>query len=59
MRDILHSLLTRILAGQPCWRATRAKVVKLYAFPLSNAKNVVATGKMLYGEASPVIMVKS
>jgi hypothetical protein len=56
---ILHLSLTGIRRGLTRWRATQAIVVNLYTFSLSYAKNVLATVKMLSGEAPPVIMVKS
>jgi hypothetical protein len=56
---ISHAWLTWIRAGLWSWRATRANVAILYVFSLSCAKYVVATGKMLYGEAPPAIMLKS
>jgi hypothetical protein len=56
---ISHALLTWIRAGLRSWRATRANVANLYVFSLSCAKYVVATGKMLYGDPPPTIMVKS
>jgi hypothetical protein len=54
-----HFVWGRIRAGEPRWCVTRANVVNRYAFSLSCAKYVVVTGKMLYEEAPPTVMVKS
>jgi hypothetical protein len=55
---ISHVLLTWIRAELRSWRATRTKMANLYAFSLSCAKNVPASGKMLFAEAPPTVMVK-
>ena len=51
--------LTRIRARQWTWCATRAKVVNMYRFSLSVAKNVAPNLKMLSQESPLVIIVKS
>ena len=58
-RSFYIGVLTRIRAGQRTWRATRAKVVNVYRFSLSDAKNIAPNLKMLSQESPIVIMVKN
>ena len=53
-RSFYIGLLTQIQEGQLTWRATRAKVINMYRFSLSDAKNIVPNLKMLL---SPLVII--
>ena len=46
-RSFYIDLLTRIRVGQRSWRATHVKVINVYRFSLSNAKNIAPNLELL------------
>jgi hypothetical protein len=58
-RDILHARVLSIQHGVHIWRATSAKVVKMYRIRNIAGLYIFVTVKVLNGEWSSVIIVKS